>query len=64
MDFDEIDEVVDSEVGQGQNGFFADAIDPYDAVLGVHFVGDVSEPVFVFTELFGDAVDRGDAMGL
>jgi hypothetical protein len=41
MDFDEIDEVLDSEVGEGHHAVLADAVDPYHAVFDIHFVGDV-----------------------
>ena len=64
MGFDEIDEVVDSEVGEGQNAVIAEPVDPYDAVLCVHLVGDVVQPVFAFAEILGDAVDRCDARDL
>jgi len=33
--------------------------DPNHAVLRVHFVGDVVEPVDAFAEALGDAVDEG-----
>ena len=62
MHFDEIDEVLDSEVGERHDAVFADAVDPDHAVFGFHFVGDVEEPVLVFAEILGDAVDRRDVM--
>lgn len=45
MDFDEIDEIVDSEVGEGQHAIVADPVDPYYAVFDVHrsSVKNVSE---------------------
>ena len=33
MDFDEIDEIVDSEVCEGQHAIVADPVDPYYAVF-------------------------------
>ncbi len=39
--FDEINEVLDSEVRDGHHAVFADAVDPYHTVFDVHFVGDV-----------------------
>jgi hypothetical protein len=44
MDFDEIDESLDSEVGEGHRAVVADPVDPYHAVFDVHFVGDVEPP--------------------
>ena len=64
MDFDEIDEVVDSKVGERHHAVVADSVDPDHAVFDVHFVGDVEQPVFVFAEIFGDAAERRDVMDL
>ena len=38
-----------------------EAQDPDDAVLGLHFDGDVEQEVDVLAEVFGDAVDGPDA---
>jgi hypothetical protein len=62
--FDELEQALDAEVGERQDAVFADAIDPDDAVLYFHFVGDVPQPIHVFAELFGDAIDGGDVMDL
>jgi hypothetical protein len=44
--------------------FFADAVDPDAAVLDVHFVSHVEQPIFVFAKFLGDTVDRCDVMDL
>jgi hypothetical protein len=41
MDFEEVEEVLDSEVGEGHHTVVIDAVDPYDAVFDVDFVSDV-----------------------
>ena len=61
---DQLDEVFDSEVGERLDAVFSDAIDPDDAILDFHFVGDVREPIFVFAEVFRDLGDDGDVMDL
>jgi len=38
---DELDQALNAEVGERQDAVFSDAIDPDDAVLDFHFVGDV-----------------------
>jgi hypothetical protein len=50
LDFDELDKVFYSEVGEGHDAVIADAVDPDDAVLCVHFIGDVIEDVHAFIE--------------
>lgn len=37
--------------------FFSDAIDPDDTVLDFHFIGDVPQPILVFSEIPGDLGD-------
>ena len=64
MHFDELDQTLNTEVGERQDAVFADAIDPDDAVLDFHFVGNVRQPILVFAELFCDAGDSGDVMDL
>jgi len=64
VDFDEVDEVLDSEVGEGHHAVVADAIDPYHAVFDIHFVGDIGEPALVFSEVLGDPVDGRDVVDL
>jgi hypothetical protein len=57
---DELDQVFDAKVGERLNTIFADAIDPDQAVLDLHFDGNVAQPVFVFTEVLCDLGDGGD----
>ena len=52
--------VLDSEVGERHHGIFAKATDPDHAVLGVHFAGDIEQPVFAFAEIRRNAVDDRD----
>jgi arginyl-tRNA synthetase len=59
-----IDQVFDTEVGERLDTVFSDAIDPDDAILDLHFVGDVPQPVFVLAEILGDTGDGGDVMNL
>ena len=61
MDLDQLDEAVDAIVGEGHDAFVAEAQHPDEAVLGLHFDGDVEEEVDVLAEVFGDAVDGPDA---
>jgi hypothetical protein len=58
MDFDELDQALNSEVGECHDAVFADPIDPYQAVLGFHVGCDVVEPVLALAEFPGDEVDR------
>jgi hypothetical protein len=48
---DELDQVLDAEVGERQDAVFSDPVDPDDAILDFHFIGDVRQPVFVFAEI-------------
>jgi len=52
---------VDAVVGEGHDAFVGEARDPDEAVLGLHFDGDVEEEVDVLAEVFGDSVDGPDA---
>jgi hypothetical protein len=61
---DELDQVFDAEVRERLDAVFSDAIDPDDAVLDLHFVGDVPQPVFVFAEVLRDLSNGGDVMNL
>ena len=45
MDLDQVDEAVDAVVGEGHDAFVAEAENPDEAVLGLHFDGDVEEEV-------------------
>src|SRR5580704_18691712 len=58
VDFDELDQALNSEVGERQDAVFAYSIDPYQAVLGFHLGCDVVEPVLALTDLLRDEVDR------
>ena len=60
----EILEVLDAEVGKGEDAVFTDAVDPDASVLDLHFVGNVKHPIFVLAEFPGDAIDRRDVMDL
>ena len=64
MHFDELDQALNAEVGERQDAVFADAIDPDNTVLDFHRAGDVPQPILVFAELFGDAIEGGDVMDL
>src|SRR6476660_1791375 len=61
---DELDQALNSEVGERQDPVFSDAIDPDDTVLDFHFIGDVPPPILVFFEIPGDLGDRRDMMDL
>ena len=58
---DEIDETLDAEVGESQDAVFADTVDLDDSALGLHFCGDIEQPIFVFAKLLGDEIERLDA---
>jgi hypothetical protein len=64
VDLDKLDEVFNSEVRKRHDAIFSNAVDPDDAVLGIHFIGDVPQPVFVFAEVLSDTGDCGDVMNL
>jgi hypothetical protein len=64
VDLDEFDESFDAEVGECENAVVSDAIDPDDAVLGIHFESDVVNEVDTLTEAFGDALDGRDVIDL
>ena len=64
MHLDELDQTLNAKVGEGQDGLLSDAVDPDDTVLDFHFVGNVVQPILVFAELLGDAIDGGDVMDL
>ena len=54
---DELDQALNSEIGERQDPVFSDAIDPDDTVLDFHFIGDVPQPILVFSEIPGDLGD-------
>lgn len=53
VDFNQLDEVFDSEVGECRHAVVAEAVDPDHPILWVHFIGDVIEPVHAFAEALG-----------
>ncbi len=59
---DETCECFDTKVGERHDGIFAWAIDPDQAVLLIHFVGNVPQPILVFAEHFGNTGNRVDMM--
>jgi hypothetical protein len=60
---DELHQGLNSEVGEGHDAVFADAIDPDDAVRDFHLVGEVPHSqVLIFAEILGYAIDCGDVM--
>ena len=64
MDFDQFDETVDAEVREGHDPIVGVAVDPNDAVFGVHLVGDIMEPVHALAEFPRDTINRLDGMNL
>jgi hypothetical protein len=64
VDLDKLDEIFNSEVGKRHYTVFSDAVDPDEAVVGIHFICDVPQPVFVFAEVLTDTSDCGDVMDL
>ena len=52
-----LDQALNSEVGERQDPVFSDAIDPDDTVFDFHFIGDVPQPILVFSEIPGDLGD-------
>ena len=62
--FDQLDEVLDAEVGERHDAVFSDPLDPDHPILDFHFIGDVRQPVFAFAEVLGDTMDGGDMMDL
>ena len=61
VDFDQLDQALDSEVGERHDFVVAESMDPDHTVLCFHFIGDFPEPVHAFAEALGDAVNRRDA---
>jgi hypothetical protein len=64
VELDKLDEVFNSAVGKCHYAVFSNVVDPGDTVLGIHFVGDAVQPVFVFAEVLSDTGDGGDVMNL
>jgi hypothetical protein len=61
---DELDQILDSKVGERHDAIFANTLDPDNAILDFHFIGNVVQPVLVFTQVLGDASDGRDVMDL
>lgn len=59
---DEIEEAFDAEVGERLDALFVNAYDPDGPALGLHFVCDVSQLIFVFAEVPRDLGEGGDVM--
>ena len=62
VDPDELHQGLDSKVGERHDAVFFDAIDPDETVLGVYFIGDVSQPISLLPEILGDARNGDDVM--
>jgi len=60
----ELDEAVDAEVSERLDTVLANTIDPDSAVLDLHSIGNVSQPIFIFTEVLRDLGNGGDVMDL
>jgi len=59
---DELFQAFDAEVGERHGAVVTYAVNPNNAVLRVHSVGHIPEPVFVFAEILRDATDGEDSM--
>jgi hypothetical protein len=64
VDPDELHQGLDPKVGERHDAVFSDTVDPEAAILGVHFAGDIRQPVLVLAEVLSDAIDRGNAIDL
>ncbi len=64
VDPDELGQIFDPEVGEGEDTVVTNAEHPDDAVLNVHFTGDVAHPLFVLAKIGGNTGDGGDVMNL
>jgi hypothetical protein len=53
MHFDQLDQILDTEVGERHHRVVADPGDPYQAVFGLHLGGDVEQPILIFAEVRG-----------
>jgi hypothetical protein len=62
--FDEAREGLDSELRECHHTVVGVAVDPDDAVFGIHLVGDLVQPVHALAEFPRDAVNRFDGMNL
>lgn len=64
MDADQFEQVLEAEVGEGEDAVVIEAMDPDHAVFGLHFIGDFVKPVDRFTEAYRDEVDGRDVSDL
>ena len=64
VDLDDAGKRLDAEVGERHDAFVTWTIDPDQTILLVHFLGDILQPVLVFTEHLGDTGDGADVVDL
>ena len=64
MDLEQFDEAFDTEVGEGDDAFVVETVDPDEAVLGLHYQSDVIERVGVLAEFLCDKIDGLDMRDL
>jgi hypothetical protein len=62
--FDEVDQGLDSEVGERHRAVVVVPVHPDDSIFDVHLVSDVKEPVHALAKFLRDTVDRFDVMNL
>lgn len=60
---DQLDQVLDSKVGEGLDADFSDTIDPDGGPQVIQSVA-TSRSLFVFAEVLGETIDGGDVMNL
>ena len=59
---EEIDQVFDTEVGEGLDAILTKAVDPDEAILNLHFDGDIAQQIFIFTKILCDLGNGGNVM--
>lgn len=59
---EEIDQVFDAEVGERLDTILPDAVDPDDAILDLHFDGDIAQQIFIFTKILRDLSNGGNVV--
>lgn len=64
VDAEEIDQVFDTEVGEGLDAILTNAVDPDEAILNLHSDGDIAQQIFIFTKILCDLDNGGDMMDL
>jgi hypothetical protein len=64
MDFDQLDQGFGPEVVKCHDFVVARPLDPDHAILGIHFDGDIVEPVDALAEIGGNAVDSRYTLNL